>query len=118
MKYEVTLYLSNDKDLLDFLASVGSVDLKIVSHELTEIVHMPAPAPAPVKRRSGPRGSKVSDAILSALPATTKELRQALMNVGLSPGSVAHGLATLQAAGRIERVDTGHYVLSVAQAAE
>jgi predicted Rossmann fold nucleotide-binding protein DprA/Smf involved in DNA uptake len=68
----------------------------------------------PVRTRAK-RVSKVNTAIENALqsgPKSARDLKQALEEAHLSPGSVSTGLAQLQKSGQVERLGGGLYGLA------
>lgn len=114
--YTVTLRLNGPEEFMKFADSVD-IDRLVVSVERKPDVEEAHEEPAP--RRGRKRGSKVHDAIISALlqgRGSIKELKAALEADNLSPGSLSTGLATLQREGRVTR--TGDGVYGLAEAAE
>jgi hypothetical protein len=106
--YTITLELDRNQfiDFLDGPFGTSKIDVK---------VNQGAVAAPPPRLRT----SKVNDAILGTLkhgPASTAELKSALVNAGLSAGSLSTGLATLQKSGAVGRSSEGAYELK--QAAE
>jgi hypothetical protein len=106
--YTITLELDRNQfiDFLDGPLGTSKIDVK---------VNQSAHAAPPTRIRT----SKVNDAILGALkhgPATNPDLKAALVNAGLSAGSLSTGLAMLQKSGVVGRSSDGAYELK--QAAE
>jgi hypothetical protein len=115
--YKITFTLNKDQ-LVSFVDTAGPLLTKAT---ITVIKDEPDVIRAihRVKVKRGPRGSKVNDAIRSAMkpgPQTVAVLKEALERAGLSAGSLSTGLAVLQKANEVERVGEGVYGLKNQQA--
>jgi hypothetical protein len=129
-EYTVTLRLNDRDQFINFVETIGpAVERLVVTVQAEE---QPA-AESPMMQRAqarqatfkttrrGPRGSKVNTTILETLRGgnrTVKELKTALGDAGLSPGSLSTGLAALQRSKEVERIEDGLYGLAMAHAAE
>ena len=121
-KYTVTIQLADREHFLNFIDTVGPVvGQLVVTVEASSSAEVELDEPAAPKARQL-RGSKVNDTILAALhnsTLTVKQLKEALEQADLSPGSLSTGIAMLQKSGQIERVGEGLYALTgYKQAAE
>ena len=130
-KYTVTIQLADRDSFVHFVDNVGPVvgqlvvtveaDVEADEAVLDEGVRAMESAEERRKVRQ-PRGSKVNDTILAALhnsTLTVRQLKEALEQADLSPGSLSTGIAMLQKSGQIERVGEGLYALAgYKQAAE
>jgi hypothetical protein len=120
-QYTVTLQLSDQKQFLHFMDTVGPVAGQLL---ITVTADEATAAESPTFQRAketfreavrrGPRGSKVNNTILDALQNSTltvRQLKEALEHAGMSPGSLSTGIASLTKSGQIERVGEGTYAL-------
>jgi hypothetical protein len=118
-EYLVTARVTREK-LMRFIDEPGAQELTITAIPVQE-----TPAESPMLQRAqarqaafvkrGPRGSKVNDTILQALGSgnkTIKELKAALEARELAPGSLSTGLAALQKAALVKRIEDGLYGLA------
>ena len=129
-RFKVTLDLSKDEFIELFNSSGPLSGLSVSSYDdaaaavdhVTEHLSEVKPlkprdlASAPPHQRKL-RGSKVNNAILGKLRegrAHSADLRTALADAGLAPGSLSTGLALLQKAGQIKRLGDGVYELAEA----
>lgn len=113
--FAVTVNMGSAEELAAYINAVGHLVQSI--NVVTTPVERAAAGPGPGRP---PRGSKVNDAILSALqsgPRTAKDLRDALGEAGLAPGSLSTGLAILQRAHAVKRLGDGLYGLAALQEA-
>ena len=127
-KYTVTIQLADRDSFVHFVDNVGPVvGQLVVTVEADQEAEAEAEAEAAPDEPAAPkvrqlRGSKVNDTILAALhnsTLTVKQLKEALEQADLSPGSLSTGIAMLQKSGQIERVGEGLYALAgYKQAAE
>jgi predicted Rossmann fold nucleotide-binding protein DprA/Smf involved in DNA uptake len=119
--YTVTIQLEDREQFQHFVDNIGplvpSVVIKVNNVVGTAEANEPpraAPVAAPVRTRAK-RVSKVNTAIENALqsgPKSARDLKQALEEAHLSPGSVSTGLAQLQKSGQVERLGGGLYGLA------
>jgi predicted Rossmann fold nucleotide-binding protein DprA/Smf involved in DNA uptake len=116
--YTVTIQLEDKEQFQHFVDNIGplvpSVVIKVVGSGEANEPPRAAPAAAPVRTRAK-RVSKVNTAIENALqsgPKSARDLKQALEEAHLSPGSVSTGLAQLQKSGQVERLGGGLYGLA------
>jgi predicted Rossmann fold nucleotide-binding protein DprA/Smf involved in DNA uptake len=121
--YTVTIQLEDREQFQHFVDNIGplvpSVVIKVVGSAEANEPPRAAPVAAPVRTRAK-RVSKVNTAIENALqsgPKSARDLKQALEDAHLSPGSVSTGLAQLQKSGQVERLGGGLYGLAGYQAA-
>ena len=123
-KYTVTIQIADRDSFVHFVDNVGPLVGQIV---VTVEADQEAEAEAASDEPAAPkvrqlRGSKVNDTILAALhnsTLTVKQLKEALEQADLSPGSLSTGISMLQKSGQIERVGEGLYALAgYKQAAE
>ena len=122
-KYTVTIQLANREQFNNFIDNVGPVvGQLVVTVEADQEAEATSGEPAAAPKARQLRGSKVNDTILAALhnsTLTVKQLKEALEQADLSPGSLSTGIAVLQKSGQIERVGEGLYALAgYKQAAE
>jgi hypothetical protein len=109
--YEVTFKIPNKEAFVEFVDKVGPV-----VGRMEVVVSNPNATTATAPKKAPPlRGSKVNDTILAALhnsTLTTRQLKDALENAGLSAGSLSTGIAALTATKQIERIGEGVYALA------
>jgi predicted Rossmann fold nucleotide-binding protein DprA/Smf involved in DNA uptake len=116
--YTVTIQLEDKEQFQHFVDNIGplvpSVVIKVNNVVGSAEANEP-PRAAPVARTRAKRVSKVNTAIENALqsgPKSARDLKQALEEAHLSPGSVSTGLAQLQKSGQVERLGGGLYGLA------
>jgi hypothetical protein len=108
--YRVTLEMGST-ELVEFLENTNFPiqGLKIEKALTLDDVHTMHPPRRPL------RGSKVNKTILDRLaegPQPVSSLKAALVNAGLSAGSLSTGLAALLKSQEIKRTDDGAYGLA------
>jgi hypothetical protein len=120
-EYTVTLRLLNREQFMNFVETIGpAVERLVVTVQPDETGDTPmmqraAARQATYKTPRAARGSKVNDTVLAALQGgtkTTKELKSALEEAKLSPGSLSTGLAALQRSNQVTRIEDGLYGLA------
>lgn len=115
--YRVTIELG-DKEFLEFVRANPKAWMKVETSVMDRNYNIPAPAPAPeplkpVRKRT----SKINEALLDCLTFGTKnvsDLKQALVEKGLSANSLSTGLAALQKSGEVVAKGDGAYALATA----
>jgi hypothetical protein len=105
-------------DLLDAVQSYAeSVEIAISNNAPKTVDGSSVAKTKTVKRGRGPKRSKVNDTIRNALAkgaGKISELKESLINAGMSAASLSTGIAALTKAGEIERVGDGEYALKAA----
>jgi hypothetical protein len=126
-RYTLTIQLDNKDQFQHFVDEIGpligTVVLKVTHDAGIDEVQPAAASMHTMRAPRAPRVSKVNTAIINALRSGdkgVKELKQALEDARLSPGSLSTGLAQLQKAAQVERLGGGLYGLrnDVKEAAE
>jgi predicted Rossmann fold nucleotide-binding protein DprA/Smf involved in DNA uptake len=119
-KYTVTIQLEDREQFQHFVDNIGPLVPSVVIKVTGDVVGAdeaapPKEAPKPARATRAKRVSKVNTAIENALqtgPKSARDLKQALEDAHLSPGSVSTGLAQLQKSGQVERLGGGLYGLA------
>jgi hypothetical protein len=110
-KYTVTIQLEDIEQFQHFIDNIGPLVPSVVINVATGATASVRPA------MRAKRVSKVNATILNALQNGSKsvgDLKQALAEAHLSPGSISTGLSQLQKAQQVERLGSGLYGLATA----